>query len=84
MVAAVSLLSATHGASLTRPHGGSRMLKAVRKSLRDEKGQGMTEYIIMVILIALAVLIFTRFLGTKVGSQTSAAGSKIGSLTIPP
>jgi hypothetical protein len=44
----------------------------------------MTEYIIIVILIALAVLIFTRFLGQKVGTKTSEAGSKIGDLTIPP
>jgi Flp pilus assembly pilin Flp len=60
------------------------MLTRVRKSLRDEKGQGMTEYIIIVILIALAVLVFTRFLGSKVGEKTSEAGEKVGSLTIPP
>jgi Flp pilus assembly pilin Flp len=60
------------------------MLTRVRRSLRDQKGQGMTEYIIIVILIALAVLIFTRFLGQKVGSKTSEAGNKVGSLTIPP
>lgn len=59
------------------------MLQKARRSLRDEKGQGMTEYIIMVILIALAVLIFTRFLGNKVASQTSIAGKAIGDMTVP-
>jgi Flp pilus assembly pilin Flp len=60
------------------------MLTRVRKSLRREEGQGMTEYIIIVILIALAVLIAVRFLGSKVEEKTSAAGEKVGGLTIPP
>ncbi|MGH7818673.1 MAG: Flp family type IVb pilin [Candidatus Binatia bacterium] len=55
----------------------------VKKMLHDEKGQGMTEYIIMVILIALAVLIFTQFLGQTVGNKTNAAAAKVGGLTIP-
>lgn len=55
----------------------------IRKKLKDQKGQGMTEYIIMVILIALAVLIFTQFLGQQVGNKTNAAGAKVGGLTIP-
>jgi hypothetical protein len=37
----------------------------------------------MVILIALAVLIFTQFLGQTVGNKTNAAGAKVGGLTIP-
>jgi Flp pilus assembly pilin Flp len=59
------------------------MLTKVRKSLRREEGQGMTEYIIIVILIALAVLIAVRFLGGKVQEKTSEAGEKVGGLTIP-
>jgi Flp pilus assembly pilin Flp len=59
------------------------MLTRVRRSLRDQKGQGMTEYIIIVILIALAVLIAVKFLGSAVSEKTSAAGSKVGGLSIP-
>ena len=60
------------------------MMSRLRRSLRDQKGQGMTEYIIIVILIALAVLIAVRFLGQTVQEKTSAAGSTVGALSIPP
>jgi hypothetical protein len=43
----------------------------------------MTEYIIMVILIALAVLIFTQFLGQTVGTRRTLRVRRSGGLTIP-
>ena len=58
------------------------MLTKIRKSLRRQEGQGMTEYIIIVILIALAVLIAVRFLGSKVQQKTSEAGAAVGGLTV--
>lgn len=36
--------------------------------LRDEEGQGMTEYILVVALIAIAVIIAIKFFGTRLSS----------------
>ena len=49
-----------------RPHAGF------------QKGQGMTEYIIIVALIAVAAIAVYQFFGQTIRSQTSAIASEVG------
>lgn len=52
-----------------------------RKSLGgDERGQGMAEYIIIVILIAIIVLVAIRLFGKSVYNQFSNAKGEIDTL----
>jgi Flp pilus assembly pilin Flp len=55
------------------------MNQMVRK-LQDRKGQGMTEYIIIAILIAIVVLIAVRQLGTNVKGQFEKARDEVKGL----
>jgi Flp pilus assembly pilin Flp len=50
------------------------------KTLKDDKGQGMTEYIIIAILIAIVVLIAVKSLGTSVKSKFSEAQASVQGL----
>ena len=43
-----------------------------------QKGQGMTEYIIIVALIAVAAIAVYQFFGQTIRSQTSAIASEVG------
>ena len=47
------------------------------KSLTRQTGQGMTEYIIIVALIAIAAIGVYKYLGTAVRSQTSAIAKEV-------
>lgn len=47
----------------------------MRKS--NERGQGMTEYIILVALIAVAAIAAVKFFGRKTSEGFSEAGQKI-------
>lgn len=55
------------------------MFKQIAKQARTtQRGQGMTEYIIIVALIAVAAIITYQFFGSAVRNQTSAIASEIG------
>ncbi len=60
--------------------GGFSMLAYLQRCLKDERGQGMTEYILIVVLIAIAAIVaFTYFrdqLNTKVNSSADEVFSK--------
>lgn len=45
---------------------------------RKESGQGMTEYIIIVALIAVAAIAVTQLFGTTVRTQMGAIASEVG------
>lgn len=49
-----------------------------RKSLRRQRGQGMTEYIIIVALIAVAAIGVYQLFGQVVRSQTAAIVNEVG------
>jgi Flp pilus assembly pilin Flp len=52
-----------------------------RRSLRgDDRGQGMAEYIIIVILVAIIVLVAIRLFGKSVYNQFSNAKGEIDTL----
>lgn len=46
-------------------------------SLKDEKGQGLVEYALIVVLIALAAIIAMKYLGGSVNCTFCSAGSTI-------
>ena len=37
-----------------------------RQLLKDERGQGLTEYILLVSLIAIALIVITKFFGREI------------------
>jgi Flp pilus assembly pilin Flp len=48
---------------------------------RDQSGQGMTEYILIVALIAIAVIGAVKFFGGTVKSGFQNAGNQLGAAT---
>lgn len=60
----------------------NNLVKLARKrSLTgNERGQGMAEYIIIVILVAIIVLVAIRFFGRSVYNQFSNARNEVDSL----
>ena len=47
----------------------------------DDRGQGLTEYIILVGLIALLVYGMVKFFGNSVGGMFNSAGNKVTSIS---
>ena len=43
-------------------------MKKLLEFVKDESGQGMTEYILVVALIAIAVIIAVKFFGTRLST----------------
>jgi Flp pilus assembly pilin Flp len=50
----------------------------LNRRIRKESGQGMTEYIIIVALIAVAAIAVTQLFGTTVRTQMGAIASEVG------
>ena len=46
--------------------------------LKDEKGQGLVEYALIVVLIALAAIVAMKFLGGSVNNVYQNAGTTLG------
>jgi Flp pilus assembly pilin Flp len=53
------------------------MIQSIRKSLRSQRGQGMTEYIIIVALIAIAAIGVYSFFGETVRHQTAGMAKEM-------
>lgn len=49
----------------------------VKKFLREEEGQGMVEYILIVALIAVAAIAAVRLFGDRISSLFSSFGDRI-------
>lgn len=60
-----------------RTHLTSPLKLRLRKQ-RKQAGQGMTEYIIIVALIAVAAIAVTQLFGTTVRTQMGAIASEVG------
>jgi Flp pilus assembly pilin Flp len=52
----------------------------LQRSVRSERGQGMAEYIIIVILVAIIVLVGIKLFGKSVINQFNNATSEIQTL----
>lgn len=54
------------------------MISKLRKSIRDESGQGMTEYIIIVALIAIAAIGVVSVFGDNIRTLFGASADALG------
>src|SRR5437016_14461752 len=54
---------------------GVQMIQSIRKPFRSQLGQGMTEYIIIVALIAIAAIGVYSFFGQTIRGQTAGMAS---------
>lgn len=52
-------------------------MQIVTKKARPQRGQGMTEYIIIVALIAIAAIAVYQFFGNTVRNQTAAIAQEL-------
>ncbi len=55
------------------------MLGKIRKVLAGEKGQGMTEYIIVVAIMAVACIVIYNTFGEQIGQKTKDITSTLQS-----
>jgi pilus assembly protein Flp/PilA len=53
------------------------MLENVKKALRDERGQGMTEYILIVVLIAIAAIVAFTYFRDRLNSKTTSSADTV-------
>jgi pilus assembly protein Flp/PilA len=59
-----------------------RSLRALATWLeRDDKGQGLAEYALILALIALIAISALAFMGTQLSTELSQIGESIGSVT---
>jgi len=56
------------------------MRDCVRAAMLDESGQGMVEYIIIVVIVAILAIVAWRFLGSKVKHKISEVGQSVDKL----
>lgn len=59
------------------------MLQLFNALLVDESGQDLAEYAILIGLIALAVIVAVRLLGTTISNVFNDIGSTLASASIP-
>jgi len=60
-------------------HGGEK--KMLKRFLKDERAQGMTEYVLVVFLIALLAFVAVQLFGGKVKNAFNKAGTKLDQAT---
>ena len=57
-------------------------MKKIKNTLKqlwqDESGQGATEYILILVVVAVIVMVFRDNIKTIIGRETNAVGSKLG------
>lgn len=53
------------------------MMLQLKKVLNDERGQGMTEYILIVVLIAIAAIVAFQYFRGKLTERTNSAADKV-------
>lgn len=53
------------------------MLKIIERFLRDERGQSMTEYILITVLVAIALIGAWKFFGQKLFSLIKSSATEI-------
>jgi Flp pilus assembly pilin Flp len=53
---------------------------SLRTRFENEDGVIATEYIIMLVLVALAIIAGATYLGVKIDSKLSAAGDSVGGI----
>jgi pilus assembly protein Flp/PilA len=54
-----------------------RVVMSLRTAVSDEEGQGLTEYGLILVLIAIVVILMLGVLGGKVGNQYSNVSNSL-------
>ena len=57
------------------------MLKRIRKVLYSESGQGMAEYALILVLVAIACLAVTKTLGSNIVNKLTDASNRISGIS---
>jgi len=57
-----------------------RLRDGVKAAMLDESGQGMVEYIIIVVVVAIAAIVAWRILGQKAREKIIETASSLGRL----
>ena len=57
------------------------MLRKIRGVLRNKKGQGMTEYVILVAMIAVACIVVVKLFGNQIYNLFSTSTQVVGTGT---
>ncbi len=58
------------------------MLKRIRRVLYSESGQGMAEYALILVLVAIACLAVTKGLGNNIVAKLNEASNKISGASL--
>ena len=53
----------------------------LKKFMKDDRGQGMTEYILIIVLIAIAAIVAFRYFSTQLNSKASSTADTVYSTT---
>jgi Flp pilus assembly pilin Flp len=61
-----------------RKEGDNTMIQAIRKFIRDEEGQDLVEYALLLVFIALAAIAVLPTLGSAVNNVFSQSASTLG------
>ena len=57
----------------------NRIMDSLKRAFRNEKGQGMVEYILLVVVIALVALVGFKAIGTAANEKADEAAGNITS-----
>lgn len=60
------------------------LMKKVREFVKNEEGQGLVEYALIIALVALLVIVALKFLGGTVGNTYNNVGATLGGTTPAP
>ena len=60
----------------------NRIMDSLKRAFRNEKGQGMVEYILLVLVIALVAVVAFRALGTEVSNKADEATSELSTSVV--
>ena len=53
------------------------LLEQLKKIVKDERGQGMTEYVLIVVLIAIAAIVAFTYFRDKLNSKTTSTADTV-------
>lgn len=56
----------------------NKIKNTLKRLWRDESGQGATEYILILVVVAVIVMVFRDKIKTIIADKTEAVGGKLG------